>query len=523
MIDNLGHKTLHGLKWSYLSTAAISVIQIGFTAVMARLLDPAVFGLMGMANIVLWFGSYFAQMGVGAAIIQKGTLDHAEIRAGFTLSLIFSVSFFALTWFFAPLSEYLFNDAQVTPIVRWMAFAFVLTGLSTISSSLLRAQMRFHLLAAVDVFSFAIGYVGIGIALAFSGWGVWSLVFCSLAQAFIQVVLAYFFAPHSLLPLFDMERFRGLFSYGGRLSVISFIQFLYYAVQPVVIGRYFGAAVLGSFNNALRLVNLPLENLVTAMTRVLFPSMSKIRAEPEKLRRAFCLIYTVSAMVVVPIAVGIMAGAEDIVRALLGPQWEASIPLLRILAIAAPFSLLNSLNGIVYDATGNLNRKVHIEFVSIVGMCIACFSLLQFGVVWVVIGYTIVEIARFLLYSATLSRVVNFRFGDLNSKHVAIFVNAAVVGLVVYGVHWILFLRDSIPAIRMGAEIVAGLIAYVMVTFVWNSGPVRSDLLEVCLRAMAGRSLPGSVERFVRWYFRKHLGGFGGDAYPIVNPSINPR
>jgi lipopolysaccharide exporter len=505
MIENLGHKTLHGLKWTYMSAIAISVIQVGFTAVMARLLDPAAFGLMGMANIMLRFGSYFAQMGVGAAIVQKGTLDNAEIRAGFTLSLIFSVSFFVLTWFFAPLSEYLFQDSEVTPIVRWMAFTFVLTGLSTISLSLLRAQLRFHLLALVDVLSFVAGYVGIGITLAFSGWGVWSLVFCSLAQAFIQVLLCYFFVRHPLLPLFDVQRFRGLFSYGSRLSIISFIQFLYYMIQPVVIGRYFGAMVLGFFSNALRLVNLPLENLVTAVTRVLFPAMSKLQAEPEKIKRAFCMAYTVLAIVVVPISVGILAGAEDIVGALLGPKWEPSIALLRILAIAAPFSLLTSVSGIVYDATVNLTPKIRIEIGSIVGMCIACFGLFRFGVAWVVIGYATVEIARFLLYSATMSRVANLRFADLNSKHVAILANATMVGLPIYGVHWLLFLVGSTTATRMAAEIVVGLIAFVIVTFIWNSRPVRDELLEVYMKTIAGRSLPGSVERFARWYFRKHL------------------
>ncbi len=504
MIENLSHKTLRGLKWSYLSTIAISVIQVGFTAVMARLLDPAAFGLVGMANIMLRFGSYFAQMGVGAAIVQKGTLDNAEIRAGFTLSLIFSVSFFVLTWFCAPLSEYLFQDSQVTPIVRWLAFTFVLTGLSTTSLSLLRAQLHFGLVAFVDILSFVVGYVGIGIALAFSDWGVWSLVFCSLAQAFIQVVLGYFFVRHSLLPLFDVQRFRGLFSYGSRLSIISFIQFLYYAIQPVVIGRYLGATVLGFFNNALRLTNLPLENLVTALTQVLFPAMSKVRAEPEKLKQAFCMAYTVLAIVIVPISVGILAGADDIVGALLGPKWEPSIVLVRILAVAAPFSLLSSVCGVVYDATANLTCKIRIEIGSIVGMCIACFGLLKFGVSWVVIGYTTVEIARFLLYGATMSRVVDLRFTDLNSKHVAILANAMMVGLPIYGMHWLLFVVGSTSATRLAAEIVVGLIAYVM-TFIWNSRPVRGELLEVYLKTIAGKLLPGTVDRFARWYFREHL------------------
>src|SRR3989337_3318800 len=131
MNESLSSKTFHGLKWSYISTITNAVLQIGFTAVMARLLEPRAFGLVAMAGVVLRFGSYFAQMGVAQALIQKKDVSNEDIRAAFTSALFLGVLFFGLFWIAAPLAVYVFNNEEVIPVLRLMALSFVLTGLST--------------------------------------------------------------------------------------------------------------------------------------------------------------------------------------------------------------------------------------------------------------------------------------------------------------------------------------------------------------------------------------------------------
>ena len=144
MTDNLTSKTLHGLKWSYLSTIVNSVLQIGFTAIMARLLEPAAFGLIAMAGVILRFGSYFAQMGVGSALIQKKEISDEDVRAAFTSALFLGILFCVLVWLCAPFAIYIFDNEKVIPIVRVMALSFVITGLSTTALSLLRRNMKFR-------------------------------------------------------------------------------------------------------------------------------------------------------------------------------------------------------------------------------------------------------------------------------------------------------------------------------------------------------------------------------------------
>jgi len=136
-------------------------MQIGYIAVMARLLEPAAFGLVAMAQVVLRFGSYFAQMGMGQALIQKKNISKENIRAAFTSSVFLGFIFFVIIYFGAPLSLYIFNDIEVIPIIRVMALSLVLTGLSTTSLSLLRRNFRFKELAIVEIISYVIGYMGV--------------------------------------------------------------------------------------------------------------------------------------------------------------------------------------------------------------------------------------------------------------------------------------------------------------------------------------------------------------------------
>ena len=128
MTENLTYKTVHGIKWNYFSTIITSVLQIGYTAIMARLLEPAAFGLVAMAGLVLRFGSYFAQMGIERALIQKKEINEEDIKSSFTLSIFLGIIFFLLLWFLAPLALYIFNNEKVVLIVKILALSFLITG-----------------------------------------------------------------------------------------------------------------------------------------------------------------------------------------------------------------------------------------------------------------------------------------------------------------------------------------------------------------------------------------------------------
>ncbi|HXG30077.1 MAG TPA: lipopolysaccharide biosynthesis protein, partial [Thermodesulfobacteriota bacterium] len=311
MSESLTVKTLHGLKWSYLSTLTNAVLQIGLTAIMARLLEPKAFGLVAMAGVILRFGSYFAQMGVAQALIQKRNISSEDIRAAFTSSLLLGSLFFGLVWLAAPLAVYIFNNAEVVHVIRVMAFSFVLTGLSTTALSLLRRNLEFRSLAIIEISSYALGYGGVGVSLAYSGFGVWSLVIAALSQSAISAILSYSFSRHRLSFIFRWEYYKSLYSYGSRMSLISLFEAIASNLDTLIIARFIGATSLGIYNRAFMLVNLPVYYLTTSFSRVLFPSMSRIQTEFPRLKGAYLSSIALSAAIVIPTCVGISVASRE--------------------------------------------------------------------------------------------------------------------------------------------------------------------------------------------------------------------
>ena len=169
--ENLTIATVNGVKWTMMSTIVNSVLQVGYTAVMARLLSPAAFGLVALAGVILRFGVYFAKMGMERAIIQKPDLTERDVRVAFTSSVLLGVFFAGLLVAGAPLAARLVHQAEVVPVVRAMALSILLSGLNGTAMSLLHRAMRFRTLAIFESVSFLVSYLGLGLLLAWQGFG----------------------------------------------------------------------------------------------------------------------------------------------------------------------------------------------------------------------------------------------------------------------------------------------------------------------------------------------------------------
>ena len=168
---------MSGLRWSYLGAGVNAVFQLVFTAILARLLDPDAFGLVAMAMVILSFGQYFSQMGVGRALVQRDEITDVDIRVAFTSSALLGTGFTVLFWFAAPLATLLFPDEQVVPILRALSLSFLITGLSITALALLQRHLRYRAVALIEMAAYAIGYGPVGIVLAYAtaaAPGAWS-------------------------------------------------------------------------------------------------------------------------------------------------------------------------------------------------------------------------------------------------------------------------------------------------------------------------------------------------------------
>ncbi|OGU75974.1 MAG: hypothetical protein A2V93_11085 [Ignavibacteria bacterium RBG_16_34_14] len=478
MSADLTSKTIHSLKWSYASTITNAVMQIGYTAVMARLLEPKTFGLVAMSGVILKFGSYFAQMGMGQALIQKKELFNDDIRAAFTSSLIMSVIFLMLTWFLAPYAVLIFDNTEVIPIIRVMSISFVLTGISTTSLALIRRNLKFKSLAVIEIISYIIGYAGIGVLFAVLGYGVWSLVFASLAQAFLSGLLSYFVTRHNLLPLFSWKKYKPLFSFGSRVSVISFFEFLGTNLDTLFIGRMLGAGKLGLYNRAFMVVNLPMQYFTFSISRVLFPSLSRIQNDKEKLKKIYLSSISVVGFILFSICFGISVTAEQIVMVILGEKWIAAVPVLQILALATPLNFISHFDGIICDATANLNKKLVLQTSYVIMLAGFFYFLGGFGLIGFAAGLVCASLLRNVGYYFITKRALGFNSKELFNSFYPSVISALFITLIIY-INLILmqtFISSNL--ILLIGSVIIGSLSVVIFLFVKFNFRIREFLEE---------------------------------------------
>ena len=425
----LGVAALRGIKWTTAAAVVTAVLQIGYTAVMARLLDPAAFGLVALAGVVLRFGGYFAEMGLGHALVQRPKLTKNDLRATFTGSLLLGVVVAGLFWVLAPLATLILKNPAVVPLVRALALGFVVAALGLTATSVLRREMRFEELAKIEVMGYVLAYGGVGLGFAWAGAGVWSLVAASLAQQFLISLGTYVAVRHPVRLLFGWQHYAELVGYGSRVSLISFLEFINGNLDTLLIGRLLGPVALGLYNRAFMLLYLPMYFLANSVAKVAFPAFSQVQHDVPRLRGLYLRSSTLVATLVLPLCAGVAVAAPEMVRVLLGPKWDASIPVLRALCVAIPLSLTTMFAGIVADARANLHRKVvlNIEFIMLL---VSLFWLLRgYGILGVAVAIGIGEVMRTLLYMRITHKDLAVSYLSLFAIYLPGLRNAATVGV----------------------------------------------------------------------------------------------
>ncbi len=437
--DNLTAETIHGLKWSYLSAVAVFVLQLVVTAVLARLLTPSAFGVVAMALVLLRFAQYFAQMGAGQAVVQKPELSASDMRTAFTSSALIGLAFCILFVVLAPLAGVLFPQTPgVVSVTRVMSLVLFAGGLTAATHGLLRRRFAFRAIALTEIGSYLFGYAAVGIVLAFLGFGAWSLVAASLGQAVLMVVAFLLFCRRDIGLGMNADSFRAIFSFGGRVSLIGFAEFMGSNLDTLWSGHYLGSRATGLYTRATSIATVPLQLLVTSFSRVLLPGYSRIQFERERLRSLYLATLTVVAAIIMPIAWGVAGAAYEVVGTLLGAQWSAAVPALAVLSLAAPFTLLTHFGAMLCEATATLNVKILISVCRIAWLVVLLIVLSRFGIVGIAVAFAVSEGLTNLAYVPVMKKLLTVGVGDIIRSHLIGLIAGCVTGGALLGLHVVL-------------------------------------------------------------------------------------
>jgi lipopolysaccharide exporter len=471
----LTRTTLTGLQWSYIGSAVAAVLQLGMAAVMARLLTPAAFGLVALAGLFLRFVDHFAKAGISQALIQKPRLSTFDIRAAFTLSVGLSSTFALIVLLAAPLAGDLAQDPDLVPVLQWLTLGLVMQGLGAPATALLRRDLRFKFLAQIEVGSYILGYTVVGLAMALAGAGVYALVAAMLVQMAVRAVGAYLATRHPILPTAATDSYRSIFSFGARISIIGFLEFLQANLDTLAVGRSLGAAPLGIYNRAKLIGELPGYQLTRGLAQVLFPSFSAIQSELARLRKAYISSVGGAAAIILPLNAGMAVAAPEIVLVLLGPKWVDAIPVLPWLLLASSLTLLGHFAGIVAEAQARLNAKLIIAVTSTCTLVLLLYAADGHGLPAFGAAVAGTALVTHLGYVSVLTRSLQTTLLTLTQPYLRAGLGAAAVAAVIAAARLLLTGIGSPIGLTLAVEVLGGGLTLVLLLRFGPMRPYRDD------------------------------------------------
>ncbi len=401
---SLTSRTARGLTWSY---GAI-LIQIGLvfvlTVTLARLLTPAQFGLVAAANVVIGFGQYFAQLGLGQALVQRPSIDDRDVRVTFVSALGLGAAFYLVCWLIAPAAATVFHHESIVPVLRVLGLVFIGSALSVTSSALLRRELRIRTMTIIDVASFAFGYAAPALILAALGAGAWSLVAGYVTQSFVAAIAYYAVTRHPIRPLWDRSVIGRLYSFGSQVSIIGFFEFLAGNLDSLWTGHTLGTRKLGFYNRAFNLVSVPVFYAWSSFARVATSSFSRIQSERDRIRAVFLPVLTVFTALAWPALWGLAGASHVLVTVLLGARWMPSADPLAVLALAAPLWLIACLVAMLCQATAQLSTQLRISGSQVVLLVVLLVLLGHSSIVGVAAAIAISQTWAFVWYLRAVAR-----------------------------------------------------------------------------------------------------------------------
>lgn len=409
-------RTQAGLKWSYLAVIVQALLSLLILAILSRLLSPVDFGRIGITLIFVALAETISRLCIGPALVQRFDLTSRHIEAAFALSMMLGAGMTAVIWLTAPFVGSLFDDPVVPQILRTICMVFVVIGLGNVSEYMLRRQLEFRNLALADILSYFAGNGLATIVMAFLDFGVWSLVWGMIVRHAMYTLIVVRYSPPPFRIRLTTPEAVDLLNYGAGFSLISIFNFVAQQSGPIVIGRWLGVVSLGYYTRAYSLIT-PALNFSFTLINVLFPAMSERQQQRERLRIIYFHGVEMLALVAFPVGVLVYASAPEIVVVVLGGQWDAVVPVLRILALAMPFIMCGAMDPPLVRGLGAVYREMKRQVVFAVLIFIGAWFGSNWGLTGVAMAIVVAWIALYLLMAQLALSLLGGSWRDLLRRY----------------------------------------------------------------------------------------------------------
>lgn len=379
--ESLKNKTVKGVFWSSVERFSVQGVQFLVMLVIARLLDPSDFGLVGMLAIFLAVAQSLIDSGFSQALIRKQDRTEVDNSTVFYFNIVVSAVLYLILYAIAPWVSDFYNEPQLCSLMRVLCLVVIVNSFAVVQRAIYTASINFKTQAKASfIAALASGLVGVW--MAYNGYGVWTLVWQQLLNAGINTLLLWIYSNWYPRWGYSWESFRELFAFGSKLLASGLLDTLYTNIYLLVIGKLFNAASLGYYTQADRFTKLPSSNITGILQRVTYPVLCSIQDDDERLREDYRKLLRLSAFIIFPMMCLLAGVAYPLVELLIGEKWRFAATLIIPLSFTMMWWPIHAINLNLLQVKGRSDLFLRLEIIKkIIGVTVLVLSI-PFGLLF---------------------------------------------------------------------------------------------------------------------------------------------
>lgn len=461
-MSSLKREALRGVFWSFVERFGTQFILLLTQIVLARLLLPGDFGLIGMLSIFMAIAQSFVDSGFGNALIQKKDTDNVDYSTVFYFNLAISVLVYALLFVSAPAIAAFFKQEKLVLLTRVLGLMIIFNGLGLIQFAKFRRELNFKAIAKSNLVANTLA-AGIGITLAFMKFGVMALAIQMLCIYFFKTVLFWIISDWRPKWVFSFKSFKGLFSFGSKLLLSGIMDQVFENIYVFIIGKYYSKTDTGYYTQAKKFQEVPVTTLSAIVGSVTFPAFSKIQDDDERLRIGFQKLIKLLVFFNFPLMLGLAAIAENLFLHLIGAKWLPAVPYFQLLCIAGMLYTLHTSNLSLLQVKGRSDLFFRLEVVKKVIILLAIVIGINWGILGLIIGRVISSFIAYAINAFYSGRLIGYGiFQQLRD----IYTYAITSVVMAVGVYMIGMMANSLLVLLL--QIFTGLIFYLLMALIFK-------------------------------------------------------
>lgn len=381
--------TLKNLGWKFMERMSAQLVQLVVSIVLARILSPSDYGAVAMVTIFIMLANVLIEGGFSSALIQKKDADDLDFSTVFYFSITFSILLYAVLYISAPsISAFYGTDYQIlTPVLRVLGIQVIIFAVNSVQQAYVQRQMMFKNFFWATLAG-TITSALVGLFMAYSGYGIWSIVGQQLTASVINTITLYVITRKLPILAFSFERLKGLFNYGVKLLGASLLVTGYQELRALIIGKLYTAQDLAFFDRGKQFPSLIVTNINSSIGAVLFPKMAKEQDSMEQIKNTTRISIRFSSYIMSPIMLGLAAVSEPFVRIVLTEKWIGCVPMMQWFCVVFLFMPIHTANMQALKAIGRSDTFLKLELVK---KAIELASL--FVVVWISVDAIVINMA----------------------------------------------------------------------------------------------------------------------------------